>query len=173
MPAASTDPNIQIEFVQADVLTHSGEAILVPAFSDGRMEIGFPARVKKAGGAVVEELAVKSAPIAVGAALVSPGGKLKVAHIIHSPLVEQDGMRVGVENIRRCVRAGLLAASHFKFEQIAIPGMGYGDGGVPFDEAARAIIDEIRAYKATPPTLAVLMDDDEEMAAAFSLQLNQ
>ena len=121
----------------------------------------------------MEELAAKSAPIAVGAALVTPGGKLGVTHVIHSPIIEQAGLRIGVENIRRATRAGLLAATHFQFDKVAIPGMGYGEGGVPHDEAARAIIDEIRAYKVTPPVEVVLMDTEPEMVKAFKTQLGE
>ena len=173
MPATTSDPSIQVELEKADLLTYEGEAFIVPSYSDGRMAEGLAARVKKLGGDIVEELAAKSAPIAVGAALVTPGGNLGVSHVIHAPIIEQAGMRVGVENIRRATRAGLLAATHFQFEKVAIPGMGYGEGGVPHDEAARAIIDEIRAYKATPPTEVVLMDTDPDMLRAFRTQLGE
>ena len=145
----------------------------MPAFSDGRMSEGIALRVKKRGGDLIEELAAQSAPIAVGAALVTPGGKLKVTHVIHAPIIEQAGLRIGVENIRRATRAGLLAATHFQFEKVAIPGMGYGEGGVPHDEAARAIIDEIRAYKITPPSVVVLLDTDRYMIRAFKNQLGE
>ena len=145
----------------------------MPAFSDGRMVEGLAARIKRKGGDLVEELATQSAPIAVGAALVTPGGKLGVTHVIHAPIIEQVGLRIGVENIRRATRAGLLAATHFRFEKVAIPGMGYGEGGVPYDEAARAIIDEIRAYKVTPPCEVVLMDTHREMVRAFRTQLGE
>ena len=173
MPATTSDPTIQIEFVEADLLEYEGEVFIMPAFSDGRMVGGLALRVKKKGGDLVEELASQSAPIAVGAALVTPGGKLGVTHVIHAPIIEQAGMRIGVENIRRATRAGLLAATHFQFEKVAIPGMGYGEGGVPHDEAARAIIDEIRAYKASPPTEAVLLDTDPDMVKAFRTQLGE
>ena len=159
--------------MEADLLDYEGEAFIMPAFSDGRMVEGLSLRAKKKGGKLVEDLASQSAPIAVGAALVTPGGKLGVTHVIHAPIIEQVGLRVGVENIRRATRAGLLAATHFQFYKVAIPGMGYGEGGVPHDEAARAIIDEIRAYKVTPPTEVVLMDSDPEMVQAFRTQLGE
>jgi hypothetical protein len=58
-------------------------------------------------------------------------------------------------------------------ERIAIPGMGYVDEGVPHDEAARAIIDEIRAYRNIYPAKVTLLDEDSEMRIAFSIELGE
>ena len=112
-------------------------------------------------------------PLAVGAALVTDGGKMSVDYIIHTPIMEQPGMRVGVENIRRATRAGLLAATHYQLDSLGIPGMGYGENGVPHDEAARAIIDEVRAYKGQGPSQVTLMDRSDDMYEAFITELGE
>lgn len=171
MPVSSTEITTQIDVQNADLLTFDGDAILVPTISDGMMVEGIAARVKKAAGGDVEADAATHAPIAVGAALVTEGYKLKAPHIIHAPIMEQPGMRVGVENIRRATRAGLLAATYYEMEHIAIPGMGYGENGVPHDEAARAIIDEVRAYKGETPSQVTLMDGGQEMFDSFISEL--
>lgn len=173
MPVSTSYSNISIIAEQAELISFKGDGIIVPTISDGQMSEGIAAMVKKAAGAIVEEEATRSAPIAVGAAVVSSAGKMQISHIIHSPLLEHLGMRIGVENIRRATRAGLLAATHFNMEHIAIPGMGYGENQVPYDEAARAIIDEIRAYKSTPPTAVTLMATDEAMFAAFKTEIDE
>ncbi len=173
MPVSSTEITIQIDVLKKGLLSFEGDAILLPAVSDGMMMKGLAKRVKKAAGADVEKEAASHAPIAVGAALVTDPGKLKVNYIIHSPIVEQAGMRIGVENIRRATRAGLLAASHYGMNHIAIPGMGYGDNSVPHDEAARAIIDEVRAYKGENPAFVTLMDADLEMYESFITELGE
>ena len=173
VPVNTTEMTTEIEVVQEDLLSYKGDGILVPTVSDARMTEGIAARVKKAAGADVEADAMDHIPIAVGAALVTEGGKMSVEFIIHSPLVEQLGMRVGVENIRRATRAALFAATHYRMESLAIPGMGYGENGVPHDEAARAIIDEVRAYKGEGPSHVTLMDADDEMYEAFITELGE
>jgi O-acetyl-ADP-ribose deacetylase (regulator of RNase III) len=121
----------------------------------------------------VEEEVIQSAPIAVGAAVVTEAGALDAQFLIHVPTVDAEGDKIGVENIRRATRAGLLAATHYKMERIAIPGFGYGEVGVPYDEAARAIIDEVRAYRGNHPEMIALIDEDEIMLAAFKQELGE
>lgn len=173
VPVTTADSRIEIDIQQIHLLDARVDAILVPTFSDGIMVAGIAAEVRAAAGEAIEREVAVCAPIAVGAAVRSSPGKLKVAHVIHAPIVEQQGMRLGVENIRRATRAGLLAAAHYEIERVAIPGMGYQDGSVPRDEAARAIIDEVRAFKLTPPIAVVLADRDEEMIQAFFGEFNE
>ncbi len=173
VPVNTNEMTTEIEVVQEDLLTYKGDGILVPTVSDARMRSGIAARVKKAAGADVEADAMDHVPIAVGAALVTEGGKMSVDFIIHSPLIEQAGMRVGVENIRRATRAALFAATHYRMDTLAIPGMGYGENGVPHDEAARAIIDEVRAFKGDGPGNVTLMATANEMYEAFVTELGE
>jgi O-acetyl-ADP-ribose deacetylase (regulator of RNase III) len=76
-------------------------------------------------------------------------------------------MRIGIENVRRATRASLLAADHYQMEQIGIPGIGYGENGIPYDETARAILDEIRAFRGDNPKSVVLLDTDTTMITSF------
>lgn len=158
---------IETEVRRADLLTFDGDAIVVPTNSYGLMSEGIAARVKRSAGAGVEADAARSAPIAVGAAVVTDAGDLHVDKVIHVPVVEHPGMRVGIENVRRATRASLLAAAHFELGRIAIPGIGYGENGIPYDETARAILDEVRAFKGTCPTFVLLVDQDPAMITAF------
>lgn len=173
MPVNNTEMTTEIDVAQEDLLSYRGDGIIVPTVSDGKMRYGIAARVKRAAGVAVEREAMEHVPIAVGAALVTDGGKSGVDYIIHAPIMEQPGMRVGVENIRRATRAGLLAAAYYQLDSLGIPGMGYGENGVPHDEAARAIIDEVRAYKGQGPTHVTLLDALPEMYDAFITELGE
>ena len=64
------------------------------------------------------------------AAVVTNAGTLFAKQVIHAPTMEQPGMKIGVENVRRATRAALLAAARTNIDLIAIPGMGTGLGGV-------------------------------------------
>jgi O-acetyl-ADP-ribose deacetylase (regulator of RNase III) len=76
-------------------------------------------------------------------------------------------MRVGVENVRRAMRAALLVADHYQLERIAAPAMGFGEAGVSHDEAARAMIDECTGFKSAYPQLVAIVTSDEEMYDAL------
>lgn len=162
---------MDIEIRQVDPLEFVGDALLLPTNSYGQMQEGLAARVKETIGESVEQEAGRSAPIAVGAAIMTDAGPLKITKLIHIPVVEHPGMRAGIEGVRRATRAGLLAANHFKHETICIPGFGYGGNGIPYDETARAIIDEICAFKGAWPTAVVLADTDPDMIQAFRSQV--
>jgi O-acetyl-ADP-ribose deacetylase (regulator of RNase III) len=77
--------------------------------------------------------------------------------------MEQPGSKIGVENVRRATRAALLAAAHHNLEVIAIPGMGTGLGGVDPTDAARALVDELRAHKQPRPSTVYLVDINDEI----------
>lgn len=162
---------MQLEVRNTDMLTFEGDGLVVPSICEGLMLEGIAARVKEAAGDDVEQQVHAHAPIAVGAALVTSSGALSVQHLIHAPVVEEPGLRVGVENIRRAVRASLLAATKYELATIAIPGFGYGENGVSHEETARAIIDEVSGYKGGAlPEMVVLIDEDREMFEAFVAQ---
>ncbi len=107
------------------------------------------------------------APIAIGAAVVTSAGKLWAKFIIHAPTMEEPGVKVGVENARRAIRASLIAAAHRGFEVIAIPGMGTGLGGLDQAEAARAMVDELRAHRQPKPSTVYLVDTNDDFLACL------
>jgi len=65
--------------------------------------------------------------------------------------------------VRRATRAALLAAAHHELDVIAIPGMGTGLGGVEAADAARAIVDELRAHRQPKPSTVYLVDIRDEV----------
>ena len=147
------------------------DAIVNPTNSLGMMVSGISATIREVGGAAIEDEAKASAPIAVGAAVVTTGGDLFAKSVIHVPTMEEPGMKIGVENVRRATRAALLAAARFNHATIAYPVIGTGPGGVPFDEAARAMVDELRAHKAPLPATVYLVGTNEMLLSAFDAAL--
>jgi O-acetyl-ADP-ribose deacetylase (regulator of RNase III) len=103
------------------------------------------------------------APIAVGAAVVTNAGRLWAKNIIHAPTMEEPGLKVSVENVRRATRAALLAASQRSLPVIAIPGLGTGLGGADPSDAARAMVNELRAHKQPNPATVWLVDLNDEV----------
>ena len=154
---------MQIHLAKSDITLMAVDAVVNPANSLGIMGGGVSAALSRKGGPAIQKEAMSLAPIAVGAAVVTNAGKLFAKQVIHAPTMEQPGMKIGVENVRRATRAALLAAAHHNFDLIAIPGMGTGLGGVDPSDAARAIVDELRAHRQAKPATVYLVDLDDEI----------
>jgi O-acetyl-ADP-ribose deacetylase (regulator of RNase III) len=154
---------MQIHLAKSDITSMPVDAVVNPANSLGIMGGGVSAALSRKGGPTIQKEAMSLAPIAVGAAVVTNAGQLWAKHVIHAPTMEQPGTKVGVENVRRATRAALLAAARHEFDVIALPGMGTGLGGVDPADAARAIVDELRAHRQPKPTTVYLVDIDDEI----------
>lgn len=156
-----------IHVAVGDLTLLTVDAIVNPANSLGIMQGGVAGAIREAGGPAIEEEARASAPVAVGAAVVTNAGELFSKAVIHVPTAEEPGMKIGVENVRRATRAALLAAARFNHQTIAFPPIGVGLTGVPFDEAARAMVDELRAHRQPMPTTVWLIVNRQEQVYPF------
>ena len=158
---------MQVHVARAEIYTLPVDAIVNPANSLGFMGGGISGQIRRHGGDVIQQAAMAAAPIAIGAALVTTAGQLPCRHVIHAPTMEEPGLKIGAENVRRAARAALIAADANQFKVIAIGGMGTDLGDVPMDEAARAIVEEIRAHKRPFPETVYLVDGQAMMVEAF------
>jgi O-acetyl-ADP-ribose deacetylase (regulator of RNase III) len=147
-----------IHIAKSDITEMPVDAVVNPANSLGIMGGGVAAALSRKGGPSIQREAMSLAPIAVGAAVVTNAGSLWAKHVIHAPTMEEPGVKVGIENVRRATRAALIAAARHGFDTIALPGMGTGLGGVDPSDASRAIVDELRAHRQPKPTTVYLVD---------------
>jgi O-acetyl-ADP-ribose deacetylase len=158
---------MQVHVAKADLTLLPVDAIVSPANSLGIMGSGISGSIRRRGGDVIQHEAMACAPIAVGAAVVTSAGRLYAKHVIHAPTMEEPGTKIGVENVRRATRAALIAAAASGLDTIAFPGLGTGEGGVDREEAARAMVDELRAHRQQRPATIWLIDVDDVMLHAF------
>jgi len=158
---------VQVHVARAELWTLPVDAVVNPANSLGIMGGGISGTLRRQGGDAIQQAAMQAAPIAVGAAIVTTAGQLPAKHVIHVPTMEEPGQKIGAENVRRAARAALIAADRNNLKVIAIPGIGTDLGEVPFDEAARAIVEEIRAHRRPNPETIYLVDTNEEMVFAL------
>ncbi len=154
---------MEVEVKRGSLLEVDAEVIVNPANSQGYMGGGVAGVIKRFGGEEIEREALSKAPIPVGEAVLTTAGKLKFKGVIHAPTMEEPAMRTTEEKVRRAVRAALKLADELCFRSIAFPGMGTGVGRVPKDVAARAMVEEIKEFKARCLEKVVLVDVDEDM----------
>jgi O-acetyl-ADP-ribose deacetylase (regulator of RNase III) len=153
--------------VQGSILEVEAEAIVNAANSQGYMGGGVAGVIKRAAGVEVEDEARKQAPISVGKAVLTSGGKTKFKGIIHAPTMPQPAMQIPPHNVALATRAALVLGDSHGFTSIAIPGMGTGVGGVAHAEAAALMVKEIKAYSAHTLRSVVLVDVDSAMVSAW------
>jgi O-acetyl-ADP-ribose deacetylase len=156
---------MQIHLAKSDITEMAVDAVVSPANSLGIMGGGVAAALARKGGPTIQREAMSLAPIAVGAAVVTNAGTLWAKNIIHVPTMEEPGLKVPVEDVRRAMRAALLAASQRGFEVIAVPGLGTGLGGTAPSDAARAMVNELRAHKQPRPSTVWLVDVNDDILA--------
>jgi len=166
-------PKNRISVVKGDITQVEADAIVNPSNSYGAMGGGVALAIKRSGGEEIEREAVAKAPIPVGSAVVTTAGRLKARAVIHASTMQRPAQRVSEEEVRLATRAALHEASKHGFRSIAFPGMGTGVGGVPKEEAARAMLEEIKAHLAREalPERVVLVAFDDELFSAFKRAL--
>jgi O-acetyl-ADP-ribose deacetylase (regulator of RNase III) len=158
---------MQVHVAKADIWTLPVDAIVNPGNSTGIMGGGIGGAIRRNGGDAIQQAAMAAAPIAIGAALLTTAGSLPCRHVIHVPTMEEPGLKIGAENVRRAARAALIASDLNGFKVIGIPGIGIDLGDVPVDEAVRAIVEEIRAHRRPNPETIYLVDSQPHVVAAF------
>ena len=152
------------------------DAIVNPANSRLLMSGGGGAAsyIKKVGGEIIEQEALKKAPVPVGKAVATSAGTLKMKYVIHAPTMERSGMSISVENVEKAMKGALECAEELKIKSIAIPALGTGEGGVPRDVAAKVMV-EIAVEHITTEEISletiILCDINEEQTDLFSENL--
>lgn len=157
----------RITVVHGSILEVEAEAIVNAANSLGIMGGGVAGVIKRAAGAAVEEEARRQAPIPVGRAVLTSGGRTKFRGIIHAPTMARPAMRIPVGNVGQATRAALALADERGFASVALPGMGTGVGGVAPAAAAAAMVEAIAAFDAASLRSVVLVDVDQAMVRAW------
>lgn len=164
---------VQIQIVHGSILETDAQVIVNAANSFGIMGGGVAGVIKRAAGPEVEEQARQQAPIPVGHAVLTSGGRTGFKGIIHAPTMPRPAMRIEPDNVAKATRAALELAERQGFVSVAIPGMGTGVGGVAPDEAASRMIGEIQTFRAQHLQSVVLVDIDPDMIKAWKAALNQ
>jgi O-acetyl-ADP-ribose deacetylase (regulator of RNase III) len=137
-----------LRVVPGDISTFQGDAVVNAANNHLTMGTGVAGALLARGGGVIQqecdELVRKSGPIQVGEAAITGAGKLGVRFVIHAAAMGD--LPVSPESIRNATRRSLELAVQNGIRSIAFPILGTGVGGYPFDEAARIMVEEVKAF---------------------------
>ncbi len=163
--------SLDITVVHGSILETDAQVIVNAANSLGLMGGGVAGVIKRAAGQEVETEVRKQAPIPVGSAVLTSGGKTKFKGIIHAPTMPGPGERIPVRNVALATKAALALADEKGFESIAIPGMGTGVGGVAHADAARVMVEAARSFAPRALKTVILVDVDPAMVEAWQNEI--
>jgi len=137
---------IKIEVVQGDITQTDTAAIVNAANNEFWMGSGVAGAIKKAGGQVIEEEAMKKGPVMPGEAVYTGAGRLRFRYIIHAAVMGQD-LHTRDKLIRQATIASLNIAEKLKLESIALPAFGTGVGGFPMMACANIMVKAVRCFE--------------------------
>ncbi|MCX8191338.1 MAG: macro domain-containing protein, partial [Nitrososphaerales archaeon] len=160
---------VVISVMKGDITQLNVDAVVNPANTLLWMGGGVAGAIKRAGGNIIEEEAVRRGPIPIGEAIATTAGKLKAKYVIHAPTMELPAQITDAENVYRATKAALKCANDLKIQSIAIPGMGTGVGRVKPRDAAESIIRAIKEHIHSETGLKsiILIDINDEMVKSF------
>jgi len=135
----------EIKVVMGDITEFKADAIVNAANNKGLMGGGVAGAIKKKGGKIIEDEAVKKCPIEIGEAIFTSAGLLKAKYIIHASTMGMD-FKTDEVKIRNSCRNSLKVADELKVNSIVFPALGCGTGGFPLLASAKIMAQEAWRY---------------------------
>ena len=128
-----------------DITDLSTDAIVNAANNHLVMGSGVAGAIKKEGGKIIEDEAVKKGPIPIGEAVWTNGGDLKAEYVIHAAGMGKD-LKTNPTYIKDSTLNSLKRADELEITSIAFPAIGTGVGGFSTEECARIMMDVVRNF---------------------------
>lgn len=156
---------------QGDISTFDGDAVVNAANNHLVLGAGVAGAIRARGGPTIQAecdaLVRANGPLRVGEAALTGGGDLPARWVIHAAAMGD--APPSASSIRSSTRHALRLAREQRMTSVAFPVLGSGVGGFPFEEAARLMIEEMRAHESESehPEVVVLYGYAEQDAQAL------
>jgi O-acetyl-ADP-ribose deacetylase (regulator of RNase III) len=165
---------VTVSIDRGDISVSDADAVVNAANTELTMGAGVASALKKRGGVVIEEEAMRLGPVEVGEAVLTTAGNLAATHVIHAAVMGTD-LKTDPATIGKTTQAVLALAVKHKLTSIAFPAFGTGVGHVPPAQSAEAMLEAVAAHlKAGGSTLKrvafVLYQDDTYRAFVDTLK---
>ena len=153
---------------RGDITDAEVDAIVNAANSELWMGAGVAGAIKRKGGSVIEEEAVRQGPIEVGEAVLTVAGNLPATHVIHAATMGKD-LKTDPDKIRAATKSSLVLAEKHRLTSMAFPALGSGVGSVPPEKSADAIlttmIEHLKAGTSSLQRIVFVVYQDEAFKA--------
>lgn len=162
---------------RGDITEYEVDAIVNAANDHLWMGTGVAGAIKRKGGTIIEEDAVRQGPVDVGDVVVTTAGNLPASYVIHAAVMGQD-LHASPDGVRRATLSVLRRAEDMRLQSLAFPAFGTGVGRMAPKDSAEAMVGAIRAHLAEVAGSSlrrvhlVLFQDDiyQVFAAALGLR---
>jgi O-acetyl-ADP-ribose deacetylase (regulator of RNase III) len=134
-----------IAIERGDITDAEVDAVINAANTTLAMATGVAAAIKRKGGVIIEEEAVRQAPVEVGDVVLTTGGNLAATHVIHAAVMAPDA-KPDADAIAKTTRAILTLADKYRLTSLALPALGAGVGHAAPTVSADAMIDTVVAH---------------------------
>lgn len=134
-----------IAIARGDITDWEVDAIVNAASSTLAMGTGVASAIKRKGGVIIEEEAMRQGPVEVGEAVLTTGGNLAATHVIHAAVMGPD-LKTDAEKIAATTRAVLALVAKHRITSLALPALGTGVGHVPPAVSATAMLDTVISH---------------------------
>ncbi len=163
----------EIVLERGDITEYEVDAIVNAANTHLWMGAGVAGAIKRKGGTIIEEEAVRLGPVEVGETVVTTAGNLPSSYVIHAAVMGED-LRTTPELIAQATLATLRRAEEMRLESLAFPAFGTGVGRMLPRDSAEAIVSALRQYLAANPAsrlrrLYLLPFQDETLQAFLAV----
>lgn len=136
---------VDIYLDRGDITEYEVDAIVNAANSQLSMGAGVASAIKRKGGTIVEEDALRQGPIEAGEVVVTTAGNLPANYVIHAAVMGAD-LRSSADLVRRATLNALRRAEELRLHTLAFPAFGTGVGRLDPKEAAAAMVGALRAH---------------------------
>jgi len=137
--------NATLELVQGDITEMETDAIVNAANSALKLGGGVAGAIARKGGPRIQEECDRIGGTFVGGAVITTGGNLKAAHVIHAV-----GPRMGEgdedKKLRNATLNSLKLADEHHLKSIAFPAISTGIFGFPMDRCVKIMLGTAIAY---------------------------
>lgn len=163
-----------IAIERGDITDRDVDAVVNAANTTLAMGTGVAGAIKRKGGLIVEEEAMRQGPVEVGEAVLTTGGNMMATHVIHGAVMGPD-LKTDPEKIAATTRSVLAMADKHRITSIALPALGTGVGHVPPPASAEAMLGEVvnhlkKGQSSLRRVVFVLYQDDAYKAFSETLK---
>ena len=128
-----------------DIAQATTEAVVNAANNELWMGSGVAGALRRAGGAVIEQEAVKQGPINVGDAVLTSAGSLPALYVIHAAAMAP-GRPATPESVAKATSSSLQLCVEQNVDSIAFPALGTGVGGLSLSDCAKHMFEAVRDH---------------------------
>jgi O-acetyl-ADP-ribose deacetylase len=157
-----------IAIERGDISLIEVDAVVNAANTTLAMGAGVAGALKKRGGVVIEEEAMRLGPVDVGEAVLTTAGNLVATHVIHAAVMGPD-LKTDPAIIGKTTRAVLALAVKHRLTSLALPALGTGVGHVPpalsAEAMLEAIVSHLRAGESSLKRVIIMLYQDEAYRA--------